>query len=224
MKETDPRITEFTNEFFRNYEHKYKVKPVWNGKHGMHVKRMFSYCDMNRIELSELYSCLLWFFSSNDEFVLKTNHEVVYFANNISKMIIKYREAFKKPAMTVEETYKKFEEMEHVENYDERSIKRHIIDRYRSPEEFVKMMRFARSLSAVESKSGRIYEHYKRWWLVGYEVFGKDTLKVLWEPVVDRPDLSKQIEKAKEIERKPLQSMKHTFTPVGDVIESMRRK
>lgn len=200
MKETDPRIAEFTNEFFRNYEHKYKVKPVWSGKHGMHVKRMFAYCDMNRVELSELYSCLLWFFASNDEFVLRTNHEVVYFANNISKMIIKYREAFKKPAMTVEATYEKFKEIEHVESYTEKDVKNHIIDRYKTPEEFIRMMRYARGLSAVESKSGRIYEHYKRWWLIGYEIFGKETLLSLWEVKETKPTVKEQIQKAFDIE------------------------
>lgn len=200
MKETDSRIKEFTDEFFIQYEHKYKVKPVWDGKRGMHIKRMWSYCDMNRIEASELYSCLAWFFTSNDEFILKTNHEAVYFANNISKMIIKFREAFKKPAMSVEDTYKKFEEMENVEVYSEHDVIKHIKMRYERPEDFVKMMRFARGLSAVESKSGRIYEHYKKWWLLGYQIFGKETLLALWEPVIEKKDLSKQIAKAKEIE------------------------
>lgn len=196
MKEADPRVSEFTKEFFMRYEYKYKVKPMWGAKQGEHVKRMFAYCDMNRVGIEELYCCLDWYLVSEERFVTDNKHEPVYFCNNISKMILKYRENFKKPKVTAEETTKRMNETLVVHTRDPRV---YIRETY-TPEGFVKMMRFSRYLAGVERKEGKVYEHYKKWWLIGYEIFGEDTLKALWEPKVEKKDVSMLIEKALEIE------------------------
>ncbi len=197
---TDSRIADFTQEFFASYEVKYKIKPNWSGKQADHVKRLWKTADRNNLTEEEVYIVLGDYFTSQDPFVEKVKHDCVYFCNNFDKFYLAYKEksvrkVFAPPVKNMDETLK-------VNPVNDRDITSVISSRY-SPESFVKMMRFHACLDGVQAKQGRLYEHYKRWWLIGYELWGKERLKALWdkkEPVVTIQD---QIKQAKVIEAMP---------------------
>lgn len=180
MKETDPRVKDFTDEYFKCYKLKYKISPAWSAKEGEHVKRMWKRCDLNKIVELEVYSCFHWYMESEDKFIVEVKHDAVHFCNKFEKHYLAYKDTQLKKVFAPKPQGRIDEALKETVITDQYVIDT-IRERYKTPQDLIKTLRFLLSSPGVREKKGRVYGHWVKWWNIGGQIWGKDVMKDLWK-------------------------------------------
>jgi len=179
MKETDSRIREFADTFFKLYKDKYEVSPCWSKKEGELTRRMWQRCDLDKISGLTLYEVLKHYLASEDEFLVKIKHSAAHFCSKFEVFLIDYRQSqakrvfAPKPKDVADKALKQIPVTKDM-------LMAQIKKRHENPESFVRYMQNLTSLEAVRTKTGNIFDQWKRWWAIGGQIWGKEVLNALW--------------------------------------------
>jgi hypothetical protein len=208
----DSRIKDFTEEWFKCYQAKYSLSPMWGGKEAKRTQDMWKWVDKNGVDPGKVYEAILNYFN-DDGFAKEQAHPLELFFKGISKymqapkktpeqhgkdIIEKAKKMFMESQVRIEERLK-------VEDKTLSDFGMYFAERYSKDElgcaEWVKKQRVTMNISeAMKDKESRIYQLWVKEGKAAREYFGSEMVSKLWKSEPSQKPISEQIKKAKEIE------------------------
>lgn len=197
---TDKRVKEFNDEWFKCYQAKYTITPIWSekdwGVNGKIAKNLWSWADKNKVSEMEMYNALHSFFEKDGphsyEIYYKLVTEFVAKLRHGQKIVEKAKQIF---AQSQENLEKRTQVLPKTDNDLFKTMSKLWKNNEEGCLQWAKGQRYTqKNLQGINDKDSLVYKNWVRNGQMARRYFGNELVDKCWKATAPmEPEAKKKL-------------------------------